>query len=96
MFVLNTQGSQQGYAMKFANGWTLSVQFGYGNYCSRRNCAPLSTGPSNTAEVAAWDANRKGYVFDEDGRECLGWQTADQVVRWMNVIAGQPPAKAVA
>ena len=30
-----TQG--KGFQLKFANGWTVSVQFGWGNYCGNRH-----------------------------------------------------------
>jgi hypothetical protein len=29
--------NNKGFQMTFENGWTISVQFGYGNYCSHRN-----------------------------------------------------------
>ena len=58
-----TYGS--GFQMTFENGWTASVQFGQGNYCSTRvkysDPLPDWNAPqkvdvwtSKTAEVAAW------------------------------------------
>jgi hypothetical protein len=64
--------NNKGFHIKFANGNTISVQFGEGNYCDNRHlnepkqCA--------NAEVWAWDENGKP-LFDEP----LGWQTPDEV-----------------
>jgi len=60
----------KGFGMSFANGWAVSVQFGYGNYADNydgpdgqriedyrernRLCGELG---SRTAECAAYDAN---------------------------------------
>ncbi len=60
----------KGFGMKFANGWAISVQFGYGNYAdnydgrvdeedyAKRN-ARLGANGSTTAECAVFNANRE-------------------------------------
>ena len=59
MFTIN-QG--KGLQMTFSNGWTVSIQFGYGNYCSNRyidttldehNKGKYSSRASKDAEIAA-------------------------------------------
>ena len=64
----NKARSPKGFHMTFENGYTLSVQFGMGNYCSNRheplNESVLETiekyvGPEECkdAETAIWDVN---------------------------------------
>ena len=53
--------SNHGFHITFENGVTVSVQFGYGNYCANRNNLNLLDHPyelveSENAEVAIWDA----------------------------------------
>ncbi len=73
-----TANDHQGYRMKFRNGWTISVQWGMGNYCSNRE--GLSN-KSETAEIAIWDCNNKWYMFEGD--TVKGYCTADEVAEWM-------------
>ena len=78
----------KGFHMTFANGVTVSVQFGKGNYCGNRNFEgeygqPVP--PCNTAEVLAW--------YEIDGAnigEERGYVTADEVARWMVEMASLP------
>ena len=64
-----------------ANGYTISVQWGVGNYCSNRLAEPVGVDcESATAEVAVWDA---AGVFLKLGEydDVIGWQTPDDVSR---------------
>ena len=62
----------KGFQMKLANGCTVSVQFGPGNYCEKRTALPgglfenvgAETWESKTAEVAAWDDSGVDHNFD--------------------------------
>lgn len=73
-----------GFHMTFANGWTVSVQFGKGNYISDR----AHTGKSVDAELAAWDADGNWYKFDS-GDTVSGWNKPDDVLAFMNMIAAK-------
>lgn len=89
----------KGVQMTFANGWTVSVQFGSGNYCDHYNRSPRSgehwetvqanTGAigSTTAEIAAWDADGTWYNFGDD--TVKGYVKADDVVTFMTLIANK-------
>ena len=73
----------KGFCMTFANGYTISVQFGNGNYCDNRHYGnPLngdqSVPPSSNAEVAVWDKDGKWVQLSEHD-DVIGWQTADDV-----------------
>ena len=87
---------QQGFHITFDNGWTVSVQFGRGNYCANRNNPiwDVSGSGSKDAEIAAWDANGKWFE-DKDGNTVQGHMKADAVLAFMNKIAAMAPAAAV-
>ena len=69
----------EGFSMTFANGYTISVQFGQGNYCSRdvRNKAV-------SAEIAIWDKDGTWYNFGHD--TVKGHCSPDELVTWMKKV----------
>jgi len=82
-----TQG--KGFEITFANGYTVSVQFGRGNLCDNRygNHGDRSV----NAEVAAWPSIFGGdwVKLGEETHE-IGHQTPDQVLAIMAMIATLP------
>ena len=87
---------KKGFQMTFANGYTVSVQFGAGNYCDNRNdfgCSEVECA-SNNAEVAIWDVNGEWVCFGAD--EVVGWQTADLVAKLLASTAALPSVKKLA
>lgn len=87
-----TAWGNRGYHMTFSNGWTVSVQWGPGNYCDHHNTygfyAPKESDKwySGTAEVAAWDRNGVWYQFDSDTVD--GYKTPDEVAAFIAMIVG--------
>ena len=92
----------RGFQMTFANGWTVSVQFGPGTYCENRSFASLASGESfdraeraagkqgsATAEIAAWDKNNEWFRFPNNNT-VMGWVTPDDVIKFINEIASKP------
>lgn len=91
--------SPSGFMLDFPNGWTASVQFGPGNYCSSRDSSrnPFSDHvqfmESNTAEIAAWITDLRttsttdGWYQFEDGQEVQGWQNITQVMEFLNMVS---------
>jgi len=89
--------SNKGFQMTFENGWTISVQWGPGNYCENRSFDPATIAKSFTnpvveqsspnAEIAIWDNNGVWYDFGSD--TVLGWQTPEDVVYWILVTKGR-------
>ena len=86
----------KGFHITFKNGWTASVQFGYGNYCVNKNNYktsalsqskdPMQTVVSLDAEIAAWSTRAKWYLFKED--ECVkGYVCAEEVLEFLNEIS---------
>lgn len=81
MFKVQKEEYHTGFQMIFENGWTVSVQFGRGNYCKNRSMKFVGQEPvyeSPDAEVAAWDENGVWYRFDE-GDSVKGWCKPDEV-----------------
>ena len=90
----------KGFQMTFSNGNTVSVQFGYGNYCENKlneevgalfNPEPHNP-QSSDAEVAAWsrasgdgEGERVWYNFGHD--TVAGWLNADEVASFITFVA---------
>ena len=83
MFTIN-QHTNAGFSMTFKNGWTVSVQFGKGNYCDNRFDDSSKTQSPN-AEIAAWDNNTdKWYSFGDN--TVKGWVSPDEVAKFIMKI----------
>jgi hypothetical protein len=81
----------KGFQMTFENGWTISVQFGYGNYCTNRN-HPDKTELHNQemvscpdAEIAIWDSFGEHYNFGHD--TIKGYCSTDEVAEWIAKVS---------
>ena len=97
----------KGFQLQFTNGYTVSVQFGPGNYCDVRGTdfsAPEKTSrwSSQTAEVAAFLTDRvKGSHIDYisiDGftsNDVTGWLSTDEVAEFISKVAAIPKEKEV-
>lgn len=88
----------KGFQVRFANGHTVSVMFGGGNYCEHRNLSygQAPAGGSENAEFAVLDLFEDGaFEFDDDG-ECIvpnpdtGWKSPEQVAAGMALVATWP------
>jgi len=83
----------KGFHITFANGWTISVQFGGGNYCDNYNF-PFGeerqqySMESSTAEVAYFNQNGVMESFG-NGDQVEGRQTPTQVLELMNMVAAK-------
>ena len=80
MFITNNilNGSPDGFSMKFKNGWTVSVQWHKDAYSDDDN---------TTAEIAAWDKDNNGFVFDRNAETVKGWQTSEEVAEFIKMIS---------
>ena len=85
MFKLMKTDFNTGFQMTFENGWTVSVQWGPGNYISDRG----HNGMSEDAEIAAWDKDGNWYYFEDQNDNVKGWVSADEVSRFMSWIAAK-------
>ena len=69
----------EGFTMSFANGYTISVQFGKSNHCSRNE-----NDEAVSAEIAIWDKDVTWYNFGGDS--VRGHCSADEVATWMRKV----------
>ena len=83
-----------GFQMTFENGWTISVQFGYGNYCDNNRHPDgfdfgknLNTVQSSDAEIAIWNSEGTWYNFGSD--TVKGYCSADEVATWIEFTKNQ-------
>ena len=82
--------SNKGFHMTFANGWTVSVQWGKGNYCDNKYIGKYgeTPEPSTNAEIAAWDANGEWMAFgNEDTMK--GYCSPEEVAAFIAEIAAR-------
>lgn len=85
-----TSTRNHGFQMEFNNKITISVQFGAGNYCERKNVKTSYRGDmdgnsplvqSNDAEIAIW--NKEGTWFNFDDVKFKGHVDTDEVAKWI-------------
>ena len=86
MFRIN---DNKGFQITFDNGYTVSVQFGPGNYGSNRNLDPMSRDYAHsdgasavTAETALLDPN--GDFVPYGGDDVQGYRNVGEVMALMN------------
>lgn len=86
--------NNRGFQMTFENGWTISVQFGHGNYCDNNHhpegwnfSKKQEVTESSDAEIAIWDADGEWYNFGSD--TVKGYCSADEVATWIKFTADQ-------
>ena len=84
----------KGFQLTFENGWTVSVQWGPGNYCDRQGNPNAYNQPlevktgfwaSKNAEVAAWNSDHEWLPFEYD--TVKGWLTTDDVAAFVAKVA---------
>lgn len=91
----------KGFHITFASGFTVSVQFGPGNYGDNYNArisedsAACGERGSDRAEVAIWGADG-GMVELPGGDSVAGYQTSNQVLDYINAAASSDPHKYLA
>lgn len=85
----------KGFQISFANGLTISIMFGKGNYCEHRYAPENSPNGSVDAEFAVWetstDENPRGpYVFADgiEGTGHTGWVSPDNIAKAIAIVAG--------
>lgn len=87
----------KGFHVTFENGWTVSVQFGPGNYCDHYDRqifteqAKCGEEGSSTAETAVWGPGWK-MIDRGEGDTVQARQSPAQVLELMQWAASQPSA----
>jgi len=84
--------NNKGFQMLFENGWTISVQFGYGNYCQNNHhpngfyfSKNQEATTSEDAEIAIWDNEGNWYNFGDD--TVKGYCSTNEVAEWIDKVS---------
>jgi hypothetical protein len=80
----------KGFHMTFANGNTISVQFGGGNYCENKDLEDNKPNlTSKDAEIMVWDSNKNPIAIDGwTGDDGIGaYLSSDDVAKLIGIIA---------
>jgi hypothetical protein len=87
----------KGFRMRFKNGWSISVQWGPGNYTEPRDFKEPYDGPDKSrfyakrkAEIAIFNPAGDFAAPKEWHDQVLGYVDPDEVLRWMNWTAKRP------
>lgn len=75
----------KGIRIRFENGWTVSIQFGFGNYCEHHNSPIRDFNAARKADL--WESaeaetaliSPEGKFVEYDGSEVQGYRTPAQV-----------------
>jgi hypothetical protein len=103
--------NSKGFHMTFANGITISVQFGPGNYCENRDkrdaypYKPVSAEDvqCKNAEIGIWAADGawctrqavKDVTEQEAYDDVEGWLTTNEVAKYIAWCVAQPSTKTI-
>ena len=89
----------KGFHITYANGYSVSVQWGFGNYCDYHHlCADgdfvalqhkCGKDGSATAEIAGFNPDNEWCHPDEWDDDVKGYCTPAEVLEFMNWIASQ-------
>lgn len=95
--------ARKGFHMTFDNGWTVSVQWGPGNYCNNRCVTSDYPDPgaraanhdwaSTTAEIAVIDPTGDFRPLRPED-DVVGWLKPELVARVLFEMSLEPPALA--
>ncbi len=91
--------SGKGFHITFENGYTVSVQWGAGNYCENYDKNTFTeeeqfkTGEeiSFTAEIAVWASDKKMIKMPGWDDTVKGWCSPKEVLKLMNWASKQKP-----
>jgi len=80
----------KGFRINFENGFSISVQWGTGNYCEKRT---YNTDTDPTKE-RYWESINAEIAVFEDGRmlpiggddQVIGWCSADEVAKYITIV----------
>jgi len=84
----------KGFCLTFENNLTISVMFGVGNYCERRDYNADYKNEmkiegdcvikSKSAEIAIWDKDNNWFNFGSD--QVKGYVSASEVAEWIHRV----------
>ena len=97
MFKVIKDETNHGFTMTFENGYTISVRWGWGNYCDNRLGAsrnPSAPPECENCETAVFTPDGEFISIEEYSKmgidtydEVFPYQTPEQVLELMNLIS---------
>ena len=86
----------KGFRMTFENGFSISVQWGPGNYCERKDAdshAPMKDNywESISAEIAVFNKEGNKVILANKSDEVAGWLSTDTVAKCITIIQSAHP-----
>lgn len=78
----NNKTIKAGISMTFENGYTISIQFGFGNYCENKF---LSKDNSKDVEIAYFKGDGDLISF-EDGDQVKGYVSMDELADYIQMV----------
>ena len=106
MSIIQTTNNK-GFYMEFENGFSISVQFGIGNYCSRRNMSEKDSlsemrignkHPTATSAEIMVGSLKTGRTIVHSGNNddaIIGWVGVDEIGKIIGMLANAKSAKSV-
>ena len=84
--------NNKGFQMTFENGFRISVQWGVGNYCQRKEDGEYGESmktefwESNSAEIAVFNKDREFITITNYPDVVTGWLNTDKVAKVITVV----------
>ena len=91
----------KGFCLSFENGYTISVQFGPGNYSSHNNNrdflepSQVDKWSSKSAEIAVWHTESNDWVKLSEYDDVIGYLSADEVAKAIEVVSNMSEPEGV-
>ena len=84
--------SHKGFHLSFNNGWQVSVQFGPGNYCERRDedydsPRDSESWESSNAEIAVWRNFGAHHLIMLENDVVRGWTSPREVAEVIYLVS---------
>lgn len=81
--VFNSNTVPSGIHMTFKNGYTISIQFGFGNYCENKFCGKSE---SKDCEIAIFDKENKFVQIEGMFDNVVGYCNMDEVAEYIHKV----------
>ena len=82
----------KGFRMTFENGFSISVQWGVGNYCEKKDSGQWDESTkhdywdSNSAEIAVFGKDGEFITITDYPDVIAGWLSTDKVAKCITII----------
>jgi len=76
----NSNNIASGVQMTFKNGYTISIQFGFGNYCENKFCGKSE---SKDCEIAVFDSEDNFVQIEGMTDDVVGYCSIDEVADYI-------------